>query len=327
MTGPSPLSIDLNHATANSKGPKHLGAAAMTGAHNLLDDLSAERAPPSMAPSTVQVPPSYPQTMPTTVPYPSTEQAPQPPPIDTHEDTTVPYPGNMNIEEEPLFADELTQAAARGRRVSKRTSNYTVLEDKVLVNGWLTIGQDALIGAEQKETAFWRRIYEYFHEHRKYGLEPFESDRSELSLQKRWGTIQTDTQEDTTVPYPGNMNIEEEPLFADELTQAAARGRQVSKRTSNYMVLEGKVLINGWLTIGQDALTGAEQKGTAFWRRICEYFHEHRKYGLEPFESDRSELSLQKRWGTIQTECNKFQAAYDHVKRMPVSGMGMKDLV
>jgi hypothetical protein len=87
------------------------------------------------------------------------------------------------------------------------------------------------------------------------------------------------------------------------------------------------VLVEGWLTIGQDALTGAEQKGTAFWRRIYEYFHEHRKYGLEPFESDRSEISLQKRWGTIQTECNKFQAAYDHAKRLPVSGMGMKDLV
>nr|XP_051212157.1 uncharacterized protein LOC127329733 [Lolium perenne] len=220
MTGPSPLSIDLNRAPANSKAPKHLGAAAMTGARNLLDDLSAERAPPSMqAPSTMQAPPSYPPTMPTTVPYPSTEQAPQPPPIDTQEDTTA-YPGSMNIEEESLFAEELTEAAA-----------------------------------------------------------------------------------------------------------AQARGRRVSKRTSNYTVQEDKVLVDAWLTIGQDALTGAEQKVTAFWRQIYEYFHEHSKYGHESFESDRSELSLQKRWGAIQTECNKFQATYDHVKRIPVSGMRMKDLV
>nr|XP_051229468.1 glutathione S-transferase T3-like [Lolium perenne] len=117
---------------------------------------------------------------------------------------------------------------------------------------------------------------------------------------------------------------------AQGLTQAAAaqaRARRVSKRTANYTEKEDKVLVDGWLTIGQDALTGAEQKGTAFWRRIYEYFHEHRKYGQEPFESDRSEISLQKRWGAIQTECNKFQAAYDHAKRVPVSGMGMKDLV
>jgi hypothetical protein len=134
-----------------------MGAAAMAGARNLLDDLSAERAPPPMqAPSTVQAPPSYTQTMPTTMPYASTEQAPQPPPIDTQQDTTA-CPDSINIDDEPLFGQALTQAAAAqagGRRVSKRTSNYTEKEDKVLVDGWLTIGQDALTGAEQKGIAF-----------------------------------------------------------------------------------------------------------------------------------------------------------------------------
>ncbi|XP_071682770.1 uncharacterized protein [Lolium perenne] len=43
MTGPSPSSIDLNRAPANSKGPKNLGAAATSGARNLFDDLSAAR--------------------------------------------------------------------------------------------------------------------------------------------------------------------------------------------------------------------------------------------------------------------------------------------
>jgi hypothetical protein len=138
-----------------------------------------------------------------------------------------------------------------------------------------------------------------------------------------------DTHDDTTA-YPGSMNIEHESLFAEELTQAAvgqARGRRFSKRTTNYTVQEDKVLVDGWLTIGQDALTGVEQKGTAFWHRMYEYFHEYRKYEVEPFESDRSGLSLRKRWGAIKTECNKFQAAYDHVKRIPVSGIGVKDLV
>ena len=87
------------------------------------------------------------------------------------------------------------------------------------------------------------------------------------------------------------------------------------------------MLVEGWLAIGQDPLTGAEQKGTAFWRRIHDYFHEHRRYGVHKFESDRNECSIQKRWETIQAECNKFQAAYDHVKRVPVSGIGVKDLV
>ncbi|XP_051182072.1 uncharacterized protein [Lolium perenne] len=192
MTGSLPSSIDLNRAPANSKGPKHLGAAAMAGACNLLDDLSAERAqPPLQAPSIVQAPPSFPQKMPTTMPYPSTQQAPQPPPIDTQEDTTA-CPGSINIEEEPLFTQELTQAAtaqARARRVSKRTSNYTEKEDKVLVEGWLTIGQDALTGAEQKGTAFWRRIYDYFHEHRKYGLDPKEVGSNSNGMQQVSGGV------------------------------------------------------------------------------------------------------------------------------------------
>jgi hypothetical protein len=174
MTGLSPYSIDLNRApAAHSKDPKHLGAAVITGARNLFDDLSGKHAPPSMQASTMQAPPSYPPTISTTLPYPSTKQAPPPPPIDIEEDTTV-HPGTMNIDQESLFGDKLTQAAAaqaRGRRLSKRTSIYTELEDKMLVDAWLAIGQDPLTGAEHKGTAFWRRIHHYFHEHRRYGEE------------------------------------------------------------------------------------------------------------------------------------------------------------
>jgi hypothetical protein len=100
----------------------------------------------------------------------------------------------MNINQEPLFGDELTQAAAaqaRGRRLSKRTSNYTQLEDRMLVDAWFTFEQDPLTGAEQKGATFWRRIHDYFHEHRRYEEERFDNDRNKFSLQKRWGTIQT----------------------------------------------------------------------------------------------------------------------------------------
>lgn len=71
--------------------------------------------------------------MPTTMAPPSTEQAPPLASIDIEEDN-IGNAGTMNIDEEPLFADELTQAAAaeaRGLRVSKRTSNYTELGDKI----------------------------------------------------------------------------------------------------------------------------------------------------------------------------------------------------
>jgi hypothetical protein len=60
--------------------------------------------------------------MPTTMAPLSTEQAPPLAPIDIEEDN-IGNAGTMNINEEPLFVDELTQAAvaqARGRRVAKK---------------------------------------------------------------------------------------------------------------------------------------------------------------------------------------------------------------
>ena len=195
MTGPSPSSIDLNRAPAmHSKAPKPMPAAALGGARALLDEMSAEFVPPSVrTTATMQAPPSYPPSMPTTMAPPSTHPAPAAVAIDL-EDNIV-HGGSMNIDDEPLFVDELTQAAAaqaRTRRVSKRTSNYTELEDKMIVEAWLAIGQDPLKGAEQKGGAFWRRIFDYFHEHRRYGENRFDSDRNELSIQKRWGTIQAE---------------------------------------------------------------------------------------------------------------------------------------
>jgi hypothetical protein len=38
---------------------------------------------------------------------------------------------------------------------------------------WLEIGQDTICGAEQKEGTFWRKIFNYFHEHRLLGDHPF----------------------------------------------------------------------------------------------------------------------------------------------------------
>ncbi|KAK1619965.1 hypothetical protein QYE76_025482 [Lolium multiflorum] len=167
----------------------------MTGARTLFGELLVECVPPSMqAVATIQAPPSYPPTMRTTMQYPLTEQAPPPPPINIEEDN-IGHAGTMNINEEPLFVDELTQATtAQGRclRTSKRTSNYTELEDRMVVEGWLAIRQNPLTGVEQKGTTFWRRIHEYFHEHHRYGDERFYSERNECSLQKRWGTIQTE---------------------------------------------------------------------------------------------------------------------------------------
>ena len=86
------------------------------------------------------------------------------------------------------------------------------------------------------------------------------------------------------------------------------------------------IICNAWMDIGQDLITGAEQKGGSYWNRISRYFLD--RIGLDPQSPlDRTEFSHQKRRGLIQSEVNKFCSAYDHVLFWPVSGTGSKDLV
>jgi hypothetical protein len=93
-----------------------------------------------------------------------------------------------NIDSDPLFED-LLLAAMQDRR-SHRTGAYTDKEDLMLCDAWLHIGIGAISGAEQKGGSFWRRIFMYFHEHRKFKPSNFEDDHNETSLMKRWGFIQ-----------------------------------------------------------------------------------------------------------------------------------------
>jgi hypothetical protein len=66
------------------------------------------------------------------------------------------------------------------------------------------------------------------------------------------------------------------------------------------------MLCDAWLHTGMDPIAGAEQKGGLFRRRVGLYFHEHRKFKPENFESGRKDLSLSKLWSFIQ---NRFCGA------------------
>ncbi|XP_010238926.1 glutathione S-transferase T3 [Brachypodium distachyon] len=121
--------------------------------------------------------------------------------------------------------------------------------------------------------------------------------------------------------FMDDLISQEGPVFEEEVDE---KGK--SKRTQAYAECEDKLLCEAWLEIGQDPIWGAEQKGTAYWKRIYDYFHEHRLLPPYSFISDRGEVSLQKRWGLIQSECNKFAGAHDHVKARPVSSVGVGDM-
>ncbi|XP_006654165.1 uncharacterized protein LOC102705072 isoform X2 [Oryza brachyantha] len=71
------------------------------------------------------------------------------------------------------------------KRNQKRTKNFSGKEDEMLVLAWLNVSKDAIQCNEQSRSAYWTRIYDYFHSNR-----DFTSDRSQSSLMHRWSTIQ-----------------------------------------------------------------------------------------------------------------------------------------
>jgi hypothetical protein len=81
-----------------------------------------------------------------------------------------------NIDGEPLF-DEALLAATQASRHSHRTGAYTDKEDLMLCDAWLYVGTDPISVVEQKGGTFWRQIFMYFHEHKKFKPKNFESDR------------------------------------------------------------------------------------------------------------------------------------------------------
>jgi hypothetical protein len=73
------------------------------------------------------------------------------------------------------------------RKEKKRSRNFSVDEDKLLVSGWLHVSIDPIHGTDQALGTYWARIHKYFHANKN-----FESDRSQESLMNHWSGIQHD---------------------------------------------------------------------------------------------------------------------------------------
>ncbi|KAE8793335.1 Lectin-domain containing receptor kinase A4.3 [Hordeum vulgare] len=134
--------------------------------------------------------------------------------------------------------------------------------------------------------------------------------------------------EDYGLEEEDECDIEAEPLFEDELANQAdeTTPKRKSKRTKAHTSAEDKLLCECWRDIWQDPKTEAEQKHSTFWIRVHREFHERKKFPPYQIASARGWVSISKRWGMIQQECNKFCAILESVKARPVSGIGVQDM-
>ncbi|KAL6640451.1 hypothetical protein ACP70R_021574 [Stipagrostis hirtigluma subsp. patula] len=86
--------------------------------------------------------------------------------------------------EQAFDEDAAVEATPPVKGSKRRSKNFSVQEDILLVSAWLEISTDAVQGNEQSRTSYWQRIHDYFHEHK-----DFPSDRNANSLAHRWGVI------------------------------------------------------------------------------------------------------------------------------------------
>jgi hypothetical protein len=87
----------------------------------------------------------------------------------------------------PSDAPPVTEKVHAAIKEKRRSKNFRVEEDKLLVSGWLNVSQDSIHGVDQSYNTYWGRIHQYFHANKN-----FDSDCSQVSLMNRWSGIQHD---------------------------------------------------------------------------------------------------------------------------------------
>ncbi|RLM93817.1 hypothetical protein C2845_PM08G30710 [Panicum miliaceum] len=92
--------------------------------------------------------------------------------------------------------------------------------------------------------------------------------------------------------------------------------KKVHSRSSNYTTQEDTALVMAWESITLDAVKGTDQTSSTYWMRIYDHYHRNKNC-----VSDRSLVSLQHRWGTIQECCNKWAGCMVQVERLHPSGV------
>ena len=88
-----------------------------------------------------------------------------------------------------------------------------------------------------------------------------------------------------------------------------------SQRTKNFSIEEDKLIVFAWLNMSKDAITGNEQQGGAFWKRILQYLKLHGDN-----HEERSQSSIKSRWTDINAKCSKFIDFHSQIERLRQSG-------
>ena len=110
--------------------------------------------------------------------------------------------------------------------------------------------------------------------------------------------------------YTNVTQLEEQdatPTYVAEADEV----QKLSRRTKNFSELEDTSLVSAWLSIGMDATVGTNQKYSTFWGRVYDMFKEH-----SITDNERTKVSIEHRWSSIQENVSKFCGCFDQVQRI-----------
>lgn len=105
-------------------------------------------------------------------------------------------------------------------------------------------------------------------------------------------------------------------------SQKGGKQKVVSRRGGSFTKEEDIVICSAFLNVSKDPITGVNQNSGGYYKRMHEYFNKRKPEG-----SNRSQISIQHRWGAIQKAVNKFCALKSSVDRRNESGKSEQDRI
>ncbi|KAF0895106.1 hypothetical protein E2562_006813 [Oryza meyeriana var. granulata] len=105
-------------------------------------------------------------------------------------------------------------------------------------------------------------------------------------------------------------------------SQRAEKKKNVSRRGTAFTKKEDMVVCSAFLNICKDPITGVNQTSGGYYKRMHDYFNEHKPEG-----SNRSQIAIQHRWALIQKAMNKFCGHKASVDRLNESGKNEQDRI
>ncbi|CAL5076459.1 unnamed protein product [Urochloa decumbens] len=105
-------------------------------------------------------------------------------------------------------------------------------------------------------------------------------------------------------------------------TTRKLKEKKVSRRGGGFTKEEDGVLCSAFLNVSKDPIAGVNQTQGGYYKRLHDYFN-----NFKPEGSNRSQLAVQYRWGTIQRSVNKFCGFKSAVDRRNESGKNEQDRI